>query len=207
MVLSLRSFTPSKYKSTPQSPPPDPSPVVVVTVSVEGSGISAAGAPITAVMLAVTVVSHAVSASTVWATVTFIVVSSVAPASICPAIWPIVEVKPLQSSPGSLLACKLTVTGSLPVLVTLTVYSPESPGLTSKEFGETFRLILGAAETGVAINGRSDTNIRLTKKNAARLARDTLSLRLSMISGERLSIKSLSFIVLKNHREKQVIKK
>jgi len=26
-----------------------------------------------------------------------------------------------------------------------------------------------------------------------------------MISGERLSIKSLSFIVLKNHREKRVI--
>ena len=91
------------------------------------------------------------------------------------------------------------------MLYTTTVYSPESPGLTSNEFGETFRLILGAAETGVANSGSKDTNIKLTKKNAARLARDTLCLRLSMISGERLSIKSLSFIVLKNHREKRVI--
>ena len=76
----------------------------MVTVWVDGSGISAAGAPMTAVIVAVTVVSQAVSASTVCPTETFMVVSSVAPASIWPGIWPIAEVKPLQSSPGSLLA-------------------------------------------------------------------------------------------------------
>ena len=58
----------------------------MVTVSVEGSGISAAGAPITAVIVAVTVVSQEVSGSTVWATDTFIVVSSDEPESICPGI-------------------------------------------------------------------------------------------------------------------------
>ena len=126
------------------------------------------------------------------------VVSSVAPASIWPGIWPIAEEKPLQSSPGSLLACRFTVTGSLPVLVTLTVYSPESPGFTVCELGLTFRLMLGAAETGVAIIGNRATSIKLTRKKAVRFERDAVSPRMTMIRGERLSIKSLSFDVWGN---------
>ena len=51
-----------------------------------------------------------------------------------------------------------------PALVTLTVYSPESPGFTVCELGLTFRLMLGAAETGVAIIGNRATSIKLTRK-------------------------------------------
>ena len=52
-------------RSTPKRALPEPSAAVVVTTSVEGSGISAVGAPTTAVMVAVMVVSQAVLASTV----------------------------------------------------------------------------------------------------------------------------------------------
>ncbi len=57
---------------------------------------------------------------------------------------------------------------------TITVYSPESPGLTVCELGLTLRLILAAADTGVAIIGNIETSIKLTRKNAARLERDTV---------------------------------
>ena len=106
-----------------------------------------------------------------------------------------VEEKPLQSSPGSLLAWRFTVTGLSPSFLTITVYSPESPGLTVWAFGETKTETLSAAETGVAIMGIIATSIKLTKKNAARLERRAVLLWLSIIRGERLSIKRLSFDV------------
>ena len=61
----------------------------------------------------------------------------------------------------------------------------------------TITAVIGApaAETGVAIIGNIETSIKLTRKNAARLERDAPLPRLSMIRGERLSIKSLSFHV------------
>ena len=89
------------------------------------------------------------------------------------------------------------MTGSSPVFRTITVYSAESPGFTVCEFGLTLKLMLAAAETGVAIIGSSDTTIKLTKKNAVRLEREMVCPRLTMIGGERLSIKSLSFHVWK----------
>ena len=77
----------------------------------------------------------------------------------------------------------------------MTVYSPESPGLTVCAPGETYRLMLAAADTGVEIIGRRETTIKLTRKNAVLLERDGLPPWLTMLSGERLSIKRLSFDV------------
>ena len=55
--------------------------------------------------------------------------------------------------------------------------------------------MLGAAETGVAIKGSKETTINNVRRLAALLERVTALPRLSMIGGERLSIKRLSYIV------------
>ena len=52
--------------------------------------------------------------------------------------------------------------------------------------------MLGAAETGVAIKGSRETTINNVRRLAALLERVTALPRLSMIGGERLSIKRLS---------------
>ena len=81
------------------------------------------------------------------------------------------------------------------MLRTVTVYSPESPGLTVCAPGETKRSMLAAADTGVEIIGSRETIIKLTRKNAVLLERDGLPPWLTMSRGERLSIKRLSFDV------------
>jgi hypothetical protein len=87
------------------------------------------------------------------------------------------------------------VTGSEPVLKITTVYSPDSPGLTSIEFGDTFRLMLPSAATVGAIRGKTENIIRITRNIAPRCAERWVFSRGFMNPRGRLSIKSLSFVV------------